>query len=206
MTVAQLKHIVKTPELVETHDANSTDPRLLTHLKSYRNTVPVPRHWAQKRKYLQGKRGIEKAPFQLPDFIEDTGIAKIREAYMEKASEKTAKQKQRERTMGKANKIDIDYQILHDAFFRFQTKPKMSAPGELYYEGKEFEVNVSEKRPGFLSAQMTAALGMSEGAPPPWLINMQRYGPPPNYPNLKIPGLNAPIPEGAQFGYHPVRQ
>jgi len=25
---------------------------------------------------------------------------------------------------------------------------------------------------------------------------MQRYGPPPSYPNLKIPGLNAPIPEG----------
>jgi len=44
---------------------------------------------------------------------------------------------------------------------------------------------------------------MPAGAPPPWLINMQRYGPPPSYPNLKIPGLNAPIPPGAQFGYHP---
>lgn len=31
---------------------------------------------------------------------------------------------------------------------------------------------------------------------------MQRYGPPPSYPNLKIPGLNAPIPEGCAFGYH----
>ena len=31
--------------------------------------------------------------------------------------------------------------------------------------------------------------------PPPWLIAMQRYGPPPSYPNLKIPGLNAGIPE-----------
>lgn len=31
---------------------------------------------------------------------------------------------------------------------------------------------------------------------------MQRYGPPPSYPNLKVPGLNAPIPEGASFGYH----
>ena len=34
-----------------------------------RNTVPVPRHWSYKRKYLQGKRGIEKPPFDLPDFI-----------------------------------------------------------------------------------------------------------------------------------------
>lgn len=38
--------------------------------------------------------------------------------------------------------------------------------------------------------------------PPPWLIAMQRYGPPPSYPNLKIPGLNAPIPDGSSFGYH----
>jgi splicing factor 3B subunit 2 len=54
-----------------------------------------------------------------------------------------------------------------------------------------------------VSDELKAGLGMPEGAPPPWLINMQRYGPPPSYPNLKIQGLNAPIPEGAQFGYHP---
>lgn len=38
--------------------------------------------------------------------------------------------------------------------------------------------------------------------PPPWLIAQQRYGPPPSYPNLKIAGLNAPIPDGCAFGYH----
>jgi splicing factor 3B subunit 2 len=32
---------------------------------------------------------------------------------------------------------------------------------------------------------------------------MQRYGPPPSYPSLRIPGLNAPIPKDASFGYHP---
>ena len=53
-----------------------------------------------------------------------------------------------------------------------------------------------------LSAELQNALGMDESSPPPWLINMQRYGPPPSYPSLKIPGLNAPIPPGAQFGYH----
>lgn len=35
--------------------------------------------------------------------------------------------------------------------------------------------------------------------PPPWLIAMQRYGPPPSYPNLKIPGLNSPIPDVWSF-------
>ncbi len=46
--------------------------------------MPVPRHWSQKRKYLQGKRGLEKPPFQLPDFIEATGIGEMRQAYQEK--------------------------------------------------------------------------------------------------------------------------
>ncbi len=48
-----------------------------------------------------------------------------------------------------------------------------------------------------LSPELMEALGIvSAIIPPPWLLNMQRYGPPPSYPNLKIPGLNAPIPEG----------
>ena len=46
--------------------------------------MPVPRHWSQKRKYLQGKRGLEKPPFKLPDFIEATGIGEMRQAYQEK--------------------------------------------------------------------------------------------------------------------------
>ena len=48
-----------------------------------------------------------------------------------------------------------------------------------------------------LISELTFSL-LSQNAhkvPPPWLIAMQRYGPPPSYPNLKIPGLNSPIPE-----------
>jgi len=77
----------------------------------------------------------------------------------------------------------------------------------LYYEGKEFETRLKEKKPGDLSDELRIALGMPVGpnahkVPPPWLIAMQRYGPPPSYPNLKIPGLNAPIPDNCTFGYH----
>lgn len=46
--------------------------------------MPVPRHWSQKRAYLQGKRGIEKPPFKLPEYIEATGITEMRDAYREK--------------------------------------------------------------------------------------------------------------------------
>ncbi|KAH3763061.1 splicing factor 3B subunit 2 [Pelomyxa schiedti] len=203
LSVAVLKQLVKRPDVVEIHDVNSADPGFLVYLKSYRNTVPVPRHWCQKRKYLQGKRGIEKPPFKLPEFIEATGIQRIRQAHQEKEDQKRLKQKQRERMQPKMGAIDIDYQVLHDAFFRFQTKPKLTIHGDVYYEGKEFEVSLKEKRPGELSDDLKKALGMPEGAPPPWLINQQRYGPPPSYPNLKIPGLNHPIPDGAQYGFHP---
>ena len=74
-------------------------------------------------------------------------------------------------------------------------------------KGKEMETKLKEKKPGNLTDDLRISLGMPVGAsadkvPPPWLIAMQRYGPPPSYPSLKIPGLNAPIPEGCSFGYH----
>jgi len=51
----------------------------------------VPRHWSQKRKFLQGKRGVEKPPFALPEFIAATGIEKIRASVMEKENAKKLK-------------------------------------------------------------------------------------------------------------------
>ncbi|CAB1351404.1 unnamed protein product [Coregonus sp. 'balchen'] len=162
--------LVARPDVVEMHDVTAQEPKLLVHLKATRNTVPVPRHWCFKRKYLQGKRGIEKPPFELPEFIKRTGIQEMREALQEKEDAKTMKTKMREK-------------------------------------GKEFETRLKEKKPGDLSDELRIALGMPVGpnshkVPPPWLIAMQRYGPPPSYPNLKIPGLNSPIPESCSFGYH----
>jgi len=203
LTVAELKQLVSKPEVVEQWDVTAGDPRLLVHLKSYRNSIPVPRHWCQKRKFLQGKRGVEKPPFQLPEFIQATGIEKIRATVMEKEMAKKLKGKMKEKMQPKMGKIDIDYQVLHDAFFKFQSKPRMSKHGDTYYEGKEYEALMREKKPGQVSEDLRKALGMEPAEPPPWLVNMQRYGPPPSYPNLKIAGLNAPIPDGASYGYHP---
>ncbi|KAM7351698.1 splicing factor 3b subunit 2 [Cochliomyia hominivorax] len=207
LSVAELKQLVSRPDVVEMHDVTARDPKLLVQLKAYRNTVQVPRHWCFKRKYLQGKRGIEKPPFDLPAFIKKTGIMEMRESLQEKDDAKSLKSKMRERVRPKMGKIDIDYQKLHDAFFKWQTKPRMTIHGDLYYEGKEFETRLKEKKPGDLSEELRIALGMPVGPnahkiPPPWLIAQQRYGPPPSYPNLKIPGLNAPIPDGCSFGYH----
>jgi splicing factor 3B subunit 2 len=60
-----------------------------------KNTVAVPRHWNQKCKYffysakfLQTKRGILKPMFKLPEYIEATGISKLRDPYSERDGQK----------------------------------------------------------------------------------------------------------------------
>lgn len=203
ISVAELKSMTRKPEMVDWRDASSSDPRLLVKIKTYRNVVPVPAHWASKREYLSSKRGVEKPPFSLPTFIEETGITEMRDAALEKQEQQSLKQKQRERVQGKTGKLDIDYEKLYEAFFRFQTKPELTRYGEVYYEGKEYETNLRHLRAGELSDELKEALNIPPDAPPPWLINQQRFGPPPSYPALKIPGVNAPIPPGAMWGYHP---
>ena len=54
-TIAELKNKVERADLVEAHDITSPDPEFLLFLKAQPGTVPVPRHWGRKRKYLQGK-------------------------------------------------------------------------------------------------------------------------------------------------------
>ncbi|WPH04057.1 Hypothetical protein R9X50_00694100 [Acrodontium crateriforme] len=203
LSIAELKAIVRKPEHVDWTDTSAQDPKLLVNIKSARNVVPVPTHWSLKREYLSSKRGVEKPGFALPAFIAETGIGEMRDAVLEKQAEATLKQQQRARMQGKTGKLDIDYQKLYEAFFRRQTKPTLTRYGEVYYEGKEYETNLRHLRPGNLSEELKEALNMPPGAPPPWLINQQKCGPPPSYPALKIPGLNAAPPPGAQWGFHP---
>ncbi|KAI9244823.1 hypothetical protein BDA99DRAFT_528743 [Phascolomyces articulosus] len=194
LTVEELKQLADIPEVVEPWDVDATDPKLLVSLKSYRNTIPVPRHWCQQRPYLQRRK--ERVPWELPEFIKQTGIAEIRDAIKEKEVEARRSAKRRARLNPKLGKMDLDYQKLHDAFYRFQTKPRLTGHGDLYYEGKE---NVNQFKPGKISTTLQEALDSIE--PPPWLFGMQRYGPPPSYPQLELPGVNAPIPKGAEWGY-----
>ena len=203
LSIAELKALVQNPEVVEWHDVSSSDPRLLVQIKAQRNIVPVPTHWSLKREYLSSKRGIEKPPFKLPQFISETGITEMRDAVLEKQAEQSLKQKQRERVQPKMGKLDIDYQKLYDAFFRHQTKPDLTRFGDVYYEGKEWEADYKVFKAGDLSEPLREALGIQPGFPPPWLLQQQRVGPPPSYPTLKIAGLNAPLPPGANWGFQP---
>jgi splicing factor 3B subunit 2 len=192
MKISELKALTKHPELVEPWDVTAQDPVLLLYLKTLGNTIPVPKHWSQKRKFLQNKRGIVKPPLQLPEFIEKTGISKIRDTTV--GDKRVLKLKVMDRMNPKMGKMDIDYQVLYDAFFKHQTKPgTLTKHGDTYYENKEYETKMRIYKPGRISEKLRVALGIPENSPPPWIINMQRYGPPTCYPNLKIPGVNAPM-------------
>ena len=111
MKVAELKRACARPDVVEVWDVRAPDPQLLVHLKAYRNAVPVPRHWSQKRQYLQGKRGLEKPPFELPEYIKATGITDMRDAYLEKEAASKQKQQARSRMRPKMGKIEIEYEV-----------------------------------------------------------------------------------------------
>lgn len=195
VSLAELKSSTSRPQLVEWFDVDSHDPFLHVALKSQLNCVPIPPHWTNKRDYLSGRKGVERVPFQLPKFILDTGIQDMRNTDAE--NESTLRQLQRDRVQPKMGKLDIDYQKLHDAFFKFQTKPKLYAFGDLFYEGREsydeYSTDVGVIRPGIVSKDLRRALGMHEDdtrVPPPWLQVMAKIGKPPAYKDLYIPGLD----------------
>ena len=71
---------------------------------------------------FEKKRGFEKQPFQLPDFILKTGVAELRDQVAEDEAGQSAKQKNRGRVAPKMGAIDIDYKTLHDAFFKKDKK------------------------------------------------------------------------------------
>jgi len=52
------------------------------------------------------------------EWIEATGISKLRDVF-DRDGAKMVKQKLRERMNPKMGKIDIDYEVLHDAFFKY---------------------------------------------------------------------------------------
>jgi splicing factor 3B subunit 2 len=63
ISIFDLKMQTSRPDLVENWDVTAPDPIFLVKLKQVRNSVPVPKHWNNKRRYLQYKRGVHKKPF-----------------------------------------------------------------------------------------------------------------------------------------------
>ncbi|KAM9928276.1 hypothetical protein OXX59_001943 [Metschnikowia pulcherrima] len=189
--ISVLKSATSKPQAVEWYDADAPDPYMAVFMKTALNHVNVPSHWQQKKEYLSSKRGLERAPFQLPKYISNTGIVEMRNHDAD-----SLKKSQRDRVQPKMGRLDIDYQRLHDAFFKHQTKPRVLAFGEVYSEGRETSDQhlneVARMRPGRISKALRAAVGMSENetVAPPWITVMHELGKPPSYSHLIIPGID----------------
>ncbi|GAV30413.1 hypothetical protein PMKS-003924 [Pichia membranifaciens] len=196
--LAVLKGESKYPELIDWMDANSPDPRLHIYLKTLPNSVSIPSHWQSKKSFLSSKRGIERPPFELPEFIRNTGILEMRNIVEESENDQsTLKQRMRERVQPKSGQLDIDYNKLHDAFFKYQKKPPLLKFGELYTESTNnddlvLKDKISHFKVGVLSPRLKHALGMVDekgtliNRLPPWYYKMKEIGPPPSYPYMKI--------------------
>lgn len=190
--LAALKSSTIRPQVVEWHDQDARDPVFLVALKSVPNAIPVPDHWSAKRDYLANRKGFEKPPFQLPHFIQETGIQEMRNS----DADKTLKQQQRDRVQPKMGRLDLDYRKLHRAFFERQSRPRLFTFGDVYYEGRELsDVHsdaVNHIKPGHVSKELRQALGIltSERTQPPWITLMSSLGKPPAYKDLIIPGID----------------
>ncbi|KAI9304497.1 hypothetical protein BJ944DRAFT_240499 [Cunninghamella echinulata] len=201
-TMEELRELALQPRVVEPWDISATEPLLLIDLKSYRNTVQVPGHWRCPEKFLFSYYSELRPSYELPDFIKNTGIMESREKLKKQEMTKRSKTKKNQMRRPRLGKLDLEYEALYDAFFKYQTKPNLTIHGDLYEERKHISSKFNIKTYGELSDKLKEALGMTSPLmPPPWLYQMQRYGPPPGYKHIKIPGLNSSIPEGAKWGY-----
>lgn len=219
-----LKTYSKRPERVEWYDADSPYPFLLTYLKlsggvgfselgvsmikksspsasisincSY---IDVPSHWQFKRGYLTSRKGREKPPYELPHYIKEAATTLKDPLEAGLTDDINLKKQSRERVQPKMNKVDLDYEKLHDAFFKFQEKPALLKIGDLYYEGRENdEINVRKFKPGVITESLKNALGIPSNSTTfhfeyenlPWINRMRVFGCPKSYPWMIIKGIN----------------
>ncbi|GFQ90759.1 splicing factor 3B subunit 2 [Trichonephila clavata] len=106
------------------------------NLKASSNIILLPHHWCFKRKYSQGKRGIEKPAWELPDFIKPVGTMKVRQALQEREDQKTTKAKMPKRVRLVDKERHADSQKFQNRGFKRGAKSELTILGDLYYEGK----------------------------------------------------------------------
>lgn len=172
-------------EYVGEHDGNAEDPFFTVLMNMQPWTVPVPRHWDKLRSFLSLQADREEAVGIVPAAIQVLGVDKLRAA--------------RDR---KANPNQIAFLkcfMTGTPLVRKTFHLELSRFGDVYEEGKWLPKTYYT--PGKMSQRLRQALGVGTHAPPPWLYSMQSMRRlPPAYPALRVPGLNAPIPPGAQWG------
>lgn len=173
---------------IEEHDGNAQDPNFTSLMKSIRGGVSVPSHWHMLSEFLSKQADRDAATRVVPSDIEATDIRELRAS--------------------KDPKVFLNMNRI--AFVRcftvgtpLATKSfcvRLTESGDVFEEGRWYPKSVAQ--PTQLSKELRDALGMRSGtSPAPWLYAMQHMKRlPPAFPFARVAGVNAPIPEGAQWG------
>lgn len=209
-------------DVVEAADGNAADPLFTVTMKVlHRRGVPVPSHWDRLRPFLSHQADREAAAV-VPLRVQRLGVSQLR-ASREKYNPHNG-------GAGAGGVVDhvafmscfLTGTPLQRYGFGVGGPPYLcSTVGDVFWEGKWYPPpslagvggggtsstsgedggGNGQMTPGALSTSLREALGMSAASPPPWLYAMQDLRRlPPAYPEMWIPGLNAPIPVGAQWG------
>lgn len=173
-TLPELKNATTRPELIEWFDVDAPEPYFLVRLKTLPNVVQVPSNWQQRSEMPQFSL---KPQYELPQNITD--------AYTQDAR--------------KGDKLDVDYDKMHDAFFSDDTKkPELT----LLPYGRVVDLKLrkaykptSSPSSSHLSSRavgppppsqkLLKALGISNQDPLPWEAAARRLGPSPGYAHFR---------------------
>jgi len=196
----ELKLVVPYPSIFEIEDVACPDPIAYNRVKGRYGVVAVPEYWKLGLKRMF-PREYMKPKYLVPASIVRTGIPELRSLMKEREAGMSLRERVREKLYPKLGKSSVNQQLLHDAFFKEEVVARTTRYGCVFDPRTDYFVHMC--RPGRISQELMDALGMDDKTPPPWLLAMQRYGMPPSYPDILIPGLNSPIPDGCLYGYQP---
>jgi len=174
ISIFDLKLYAPKPDTVENCDISSANPKLLSVIKSLKNTIKVPANWKLRSSY--NKSGGSQF-YNLNDKMKSTGINKVRT--YDSVNKRKSKH---DKTNPKIKKTGLKYEDLYntilnskDSFFDQYLKL-----GE--YFNRSTNKKIEKYKPGVLSQRLRVALGMNDQDLPPFVLNMQRYGFPLAYP------------------------
>merc|ERR1712032_1486466 len=108
-------------EEVFSFDTTAEDPHTLLYLKSVFDSWEVPTNWDRRRCKTMTSCD-PSALFVLPSFLLSTGVSAIRNHGLYDID--NTSHPGRNRIRPKSSRIQLNYDVLRDAFFKYQSKPE----------------------------------------------------------------------------------
>lgn len=207
ISLIDLKLYSNNPNLVSRKDLNAPFPFLLVKIKSDFNIVNFPFN-SETNGEIISRSSLNQSKYVIPPNVLLANISALKKIDFENQEKKIKKMKIGE--LSKAIiKINVDYQKMHDSFFKYDYEPKLSIYGEIFgnNNGKKNHDRFSLSKEkifynsenGIISNSLKKALGIEKfpngQIPFPWIKKMRKFGLPPAYSGIKIMGINKEFPK-----------